>query len=36
MKRISKKGFVILFGSVVGVALIVWVVLVFGIAWGEA
>lgn len=31
MKRISKKGFVILFGSVVGVALIVWVVLVFGI-----
>ena len=31
MKRLSKKGFVILFGSVLGVALIVWVVLIFGI-----
>lgn len=34
MKRISKKGFVIWLGSVVGVALIVWVVLVFGICLG--
>ena len=31
MKRLSKKGFVILFGSVLGAALIVWVVLIFGI-----
>ncbi|MBO4484418.1 MAG: hypothetical protein J5738_03425 [Lachnospiraceae bacterium] len=31
MRRLSKKGFVILFGSVLGVALIVWVVLIFGI-----
>ena len=31
MKHLSKKGFVILFGSVLGVALIVWVVLIFGI-----
>lgn len=31
MKHLSRKGFVILFGSVLGVALIVWVLLIFGI-----